>query len=757
LESVELYRRRHYLVAQLPDPQRRNRLSSWWRGVSGPLLAGFGLDAPPIPLREIEAAARQAEELRAQLRTVRLEVPEPGEIRWLYARAVRRGLVDEPPLAGWPDPRLRYVPHGNDLAVTSPSLAPLVEANFRNGGTREDEDRPWHRRYLRVETDSGVSYQTFAVVADAPQQFAFPGGLSEWLMVADQLPFPVDWAARIRAVPNQTAARSAIRHQRELAGQVAEYESEPAGPPPSLAAAMDAIDDERAQLAANPSEPELHVAMVYAVWADNLPELEQRVGWLQTLYRASEYHLPAPTGGQLDLFEALLPGSGTPRVCQDYRQYLLPRDLAAGMPFAGVGLGDPAGMLLGASRDAGCARPVLMDPAAGPRNDRDGSVAAFGALGSGKSYLAKRLAAAVLLRGGQMLLIDRTQAGEYVRFAKAMSDVGVTTQVVTIGTDDGLLLDPLRTFDGPDAAQAAVGYLGMVCGADPTSLEAATLTRAVRQVHDDGGRLVDVLGVLDALAKKGSEYRHARELSLRLAAIRENRYGAPAWGTTGASVRTDVDCTVIHLPNLAIPSRDVLLSEHLSRKLLAEQICSLGLLYLTTALARHVAYAHPDRFAALCLDEAWALTSTLPGQQLLLDVLRDGRKHNAAGWVFSQHPDDLTPDLRDLVSTRFVFGLSGDAAAAGLAWVGVDPSRPNVDLLESWAARREPDQRGNSGGRPPECLLRDASARIGHIQIAEAEIEAFRVGFESNPTRIPAPAQPTERREITAESTVGPA
>ena len=40
---------------------------------------------------------------------------------------------------------------------------------------------------------------------------------------------------------------------------------------------------------------------------DNLPELEQRTGWLQTLYRASEYHLPQPTGGQLDLFEAMLP------------------------------------------------------------------------------------------------------------------------------------------------------------------------------------------------------------------------------------------------------------------------------------------------------------------------------------------------------------------------------------------------------------------------------------------------------------------
>jgi hypothetical protein len=755
LETVELYRRRHYLCVQLPERRDGGRLRRRWRAAAGPVLSGFALSAPPIPLAEVRAALRHADDLRSQLRTVRLETPEPGEVGWLYARAARRGLAAEPPLSGWPEPRLRWLPrNGREPAVAAPSLAPLIESNIRNGGSAGDDDRPWHRRYLRVETDDGVSYQCFAAVADAPEQFGFPGGLSEWLLVADQLPFPVDWCARIRAVPNQAAARSATRQQRELAGQVAEYDAEPAGPPPSLAAAMDAVDDERAQLAANPSEPELHVAMVYAVWADSLPELERRAGWLTTLYRGSEYHLARPTGGQLDLFEAMLPGAGTPRVCDDYRQYLLPRDLAAGMPFAGVALGDTEGMLLGASRDAGCAVPALLDPAAGPRHDRDGSVAAFGTLGSGKSYLAKRLAATVLLRGGQVLLLDRTQAGEYVRFAHAMANLGVRTQVLAIDENANLLLDPLRVFSGPTATQTAAGYLGTVCGTDPTSLEAATLTRAVQRVHDDGGRLADVLGVLDGLADEGTEYRHARELSLRLASIAQNRFGAPVWGDTGDSISTDADCTVIHLPHLAIPSRDVLLSEHLSRKLLAEQVCSLGLLYLTVALAQQVAYAHPGRFAALGLDEAWALTYTLPGQQLLLDVLRDGRKHNAAAWVFSQHPNDLPGEARDLVSTRFVFGLTGTAAADGLRWLGVEPSRPNLDLLEAWAARRGADTVAGDGIEPPECLMRDAAGRIGRVQIAPAETHALHLGFESNPVRL---AAADDQTPPGAASTDGPA
>jgi hypothetical protein len=151
-----------------------------------------------------------------------------------------------------------------------------------------------------------------------------------------------------------------------------------------------------------------------------------------------------------------------------------------------------------------------------------------------------------------MLLIDRTQAGEYVRFADTMALAGIRTQLVTVDGAGALLLDPLRVFDGVDATQAANGYLGMLCGADPTSLEAATLARAIQNVHDAGGRLADVLVELDALARTGAEYRHARELSLRLAALSENPFGAPVWGD-GTSVDTDVDCTVVHLPNLAIP------------------------------------------------------------------------------------------------------------------------------------------------------------------------------------------------------------
>ena len=110
-------------------------------------------------------------------------------------------------------------------------------------------------------------------------------------------------------------------------------------------------------------------------------------------------------------------------------------------------------------------------------------------------------------------------------------------------------------------------------------------------------------------------------------------------------------------------------------------------------------------------------------------------------------PTTCRRELRDLISVRFVFGLTGEAAVSGLRWLGVDPSRENIDMLEQWAARREVVS-GPDGDyvphEPPECLLRDAAGRVGRIQVLDAETELLRAGFESNPTRLAA-RPPTSR------------
>src|SRR2546428_11105148 len=87
------------------------------------------------------------------------------------------------------------------------------------------------------------------------------------------------------------------------------------------------------------------------------------------------------------------------------------------MPFGAAAVGDPHGALIACCTDAGTFRPVLFDPAYGSGINRSGSLGAFGALGSGKSYFMKSVVHATLARGGRGAVLDRTAAGEDVRLA----------------------------------------------------------------------------------------------------------------------------------------------------------------------------------------------------------------------------------------------------------------------------------------------------------------------------------------------------
>ena len=154
-----------------------------------------------------------------------------------------------------------------------------------------------------------------------------------------------------------------------------------------------------------------------SIAAPSLAELEDKSAALVSMFEPQEYGLARPTGGQAALLRSMLPGTAVAPVCHDYTQFMLARDLAAGSPFCGPEVGDPTGLLLGLSLDGGTGTPVLFDPAFGPRANASPSLAAVGRLGSGKSFFLKRLCWDTVARGGQVVTIDRTRSGEYVRFA----------------------------------------------------------------------------------------------------------------------------------------------------------------------------------------------------------------------------------------------------------------------------------------------------------------------------------------------------
>lgn len=709
LVANSVHERRWFLAVQLPDSRGGRRMLDRLRAASAEVAATFGA-SPTVPgpsrVAELTAQAGLIEEQLSQ--HLDLRALDAGEVRWLYERAVLRGLAD-PPL---PQP---------GAGGGRPSVIRLDrDAIYFEGGRRSDPGRPPHWRYLTVEhPDHGTAHQAFSCLAEIPAAWTFPYGSGEWLWhLDDQLPFPLDWAVRIETVDNQTARRRALRAKRNLVGQLTEPGGDPAGPATTLSAATDAVDEHRARLESNPALPALRATTIVVVAHRDLGEVEHRVGVLEAAFRAAEFNFYRPTGAQLACFASMLPAAPALPVTREYAQDLLSDGLASAMPFAGSGVGDPGGMLLGTSLDGLSPRPVFLDPEHGPRDlDRSGSLAAVGELGAGKSFLAKTLAHHTVAMGGQVVAIDRTERGEYVRLAEVAAG---SSQVVEISADAQVCLDPFQVFHTDELRlRYGVGFITLLTATPPGSTAGAHCYRAAQgtleRAAESGSpaRLVDVIGDLEAAGGPGAEVAN------KLQALAGISYGRLVLGNSGPPVDLEADYVCFHVPGLRLPRRQAGRDEQLPEELLGQAI-----LYLVAAFSRQVLFRNRNRFAALLLDEAHALTASAQGHALVMDLIRDGRKHFAAVWAFSQLPGDLTgesdgDDIDALLGYRVVFRQSAQSAGAALRFLGSDSRDDSLDTVTSLGTG--------------ECLMRDPKGRLGLVRIAVPDDPAVAAAFSTTP------------------------
>jgi hypothetical protein len=107
-----------------------------------------------------------------------------------------------------------------------------------------------------------------------------------------------------------------------------------------------------------------------------------------------------------------------------------------------------------------------------------------------------------------------------------------------------------------------------------------------------------------------------------------------------------------------------------------------------------------------------------------MDLIRDGRKHYAAVWAFSQLPTDLTAedgsdDIDALLGYRLVFRQSTQTAADALRFLGSDSRDQNVETVTSLGTG--------------ECLMRDPAGRLGLVRIAAPDDPAVATAFSTTP------------------------
>ncbi|MER6075913.1 ATP-binding protein [Streptomyces sp. NPDC001817] len=724
---MELTGRTDWLAVPLPATSHRDMLAAAFRAARAETSTALGLMPAPISIEEINERAAQAEQMQARWPTgVTMRPATEAEILWIYGHSARRGLAEP------------FLPDGTEPAVRGRgrTVAALGEVLLAEGGTDFDTRRtvpgnPFQRRYLQVSSEWGDSYQGLLALSEMPEAFALPG--AAYLQQLDDLAYPVDWAARLVITPGRKAEAKSRRRARHLRAQAAEYEGDPAGPPASIAKNQADNDEFRERISSSEREVEIQAMVTLAVWGTSPDDVQNRAAALAHDFGATDYTFARPVGEQANLWRAMLPGCRTPRVMTGYAQTLLSRDFALAMPWCGSALGDDRGGLFGLQLASGGARPVLIDPARGPRENASASMAFIGELGAGKSVGLKTAVYNVLARGhqigkpssrGRVVIVDRTKEEEWVRFARACPG---TTQVIRIDQQAEVSLDPLRLFNANSpkiAARFCESFLTLLLGVKPMDLEGVALSEAVETVLD--GPKPSMRRLVDELVERGKDDVAARNLARKLKAVARKDLAAVVFDDTLPVVDTQrADAVVFAVNSLQLPKKAELASEHRIERLEFEKVLGRAVMYLIAAVARETAMASKEEFAVAVFDETWYLTSSDEGLELLLELMRDGRKHNAAAYVASHDPDDIGPAgsekgqiIRGLIPHRLMFRQTTRALAVrGLDFLGVDSTDP--DLLDLVTSGLSPidlpeDERIARAG---ECLYRDLAGRIGLMKV----------------------------------------
>ncbi|MFF0220086.1 ATP-binding protein [Streptomyces vinaceus] len=745
LDGQEMHERTVWLAVPLPG--KTGATAGALGAVYTEVSAALGLPPVPVSRGEVLAAREAAGRLQTSLGGgLALRPAAPAEIVWMVQHAVHRGLQQPLLSDAAASPLYGSRLHGGRLM--SPSYADLGQVRLAEGGQEHrPDDRKRHsagswwrsaagisplgRLWLQIESEAGTGYQAHLVLAELPP--AVTAAASDVLAQLEGLPFPVDVSVDLRVVAANKARAQVQRKKRELLDQAGQYGAQPTGLPHSLPEAAGDLEEQDARMARTSVEVEVQSVTVLTVWGPDAATCDGRARELSAALASGDYRAVRPIGMQEELFVLGLPGGVRAPKLGQFTQHQLSEDWAACGALTVSRVGDPNGILIGRNLDCGTLRPVLLNPADAPQVNASASSAVIGELGAGKSTLEKLIAAAVVDRGGQAIVIDRTPLREWSRFAKAA--MGDHSQVIDAAQAQ-LSIDPLRVFGGAVGAHYALSYLTLQLGVGAMTAAGAVLHHAVEEVA--GGHepsMGKVLTVLSALASAGgSRADAAATMADLLRIVASNPLAAMVFHSTlpVVSLTGDLgaDMVVVTTAGLTLPPREAFADAEVLRQQPMEALIGRAVLYLLAAIARQAAFTDPTRFCLVSLDEVYWLTSSAEGSALVHEILHDGRKHGAGVSLGAHDEEELGKDA-GLVAYRYLARTTDRTRAAkGLRFLGLDGD--DEDLLRLVTTGLSPV---GQAGREGEMLLRDPRMQVGRIQVIAPQVPRLREHLFTTPGR----------------------
>jgi AAA-like domain len=639
----------------------------------------------------------KADDVRRSLQGshLRAVTASANEVAWLISKPL------------WPtmDPPAPTSTPGNQW--DRGSLNSLVDTTITNG-----------RRYLQVDqmADDGTivpGYTATLCFSRFPDVLVFPDQ-EPWIHFAATLAFPVEFSSRFLVVPANKVAKDVSRKLADAKDQSAHIAETGAGVPLAVQEQLNTATLLEYTVTKD-RVPWIYGRHRLIVTADSPEQLAARCKTTIEHYRDLSIDVVWPTAEQFDLLCEALPGDKVRSRAYYQRQDL--RLLGGGMTTASSEVGDQpsggrgwSGPLVGDTTSR-VRHPVFFSPHLGIALNNPPGVAITGSPGGGKSFFAFTLAYQMAMQGVWTIYIDpKADAKPIVN----LPGLGEPKLFDLRAGNDGML-DPFSLGDTrSESTLLALETMRLLLGGNLTEDREEALVLAIEQVAGEPspslGKVVDLLSANQTSAG-------ARNLGAVLRTIRELPFARLCFANQGgAKIRPEDGLTIITLLGLDLPAANANTDDYSYENRLAVSV-----MYLLTRYARRLMLnldkSHPK---AICIDEAWAITSTPQGAKLIPEVARMGRSHNTALVLVSQNAGDLMEEsVTNSISTKFAFrSKTAGEIKDVLELLGIADTEPHRQAVRDL----------NNG----ECLVQDIFGRVARVQIDPWNAQ-MREAFDTNP------------------------
>lgn len=686
-----------YILLELPISSDIGDLEELWTHMRDVATRAFlTLKPAEMPLRYKKAAKEAEEIIFAQMNKHKFKRITFKDLDFLIRKNVLKTEALPQPL---PDRESGFF---NPAAIAAFSDGVLIDESIN---------------YVKItDTHGREHYQTFLHFVDLPQTVS---PLGENVFSVNEFHYTFDSIIHFEIFTSHEAKNILEDKKRLLKGQ--RIEANQANHETSINEQTGLEMSSVLQSKLDSGKTLAKMAITISLAHKDNKELKARASQVMSHFLQMNYRVVRPLSLQYDSLMSFIPGAEpiTPMIACD------PAYIASLGPHFSVELGDPDGFHIGRSGQI----PVKYKPGRAAKElNKTNAVLITGALGAGKSVVAKLLAFLTLLANGYVLAIDPKE--EYAPFIELLSErfgeeiVNRLVNTVDLSPRGGIALNPF-TFSSVDinAYTIAQSYLSLALNATGKESRIIAISQALDKLFKmniEHRNMYTYMDCLDQISKEHPREK-IREEALQaldlIQAMEHTDIGSMSFGKQNEVFFKDqVRMLIINIKEIPRPKADVKPSEYTE----AERQ-GIALLYLVAAISREVAFALPRELPKnIIFDEAWVIASLSEGERLLEEIIRIGRSYNLIPVIISQNNSDVDrPVFVNNTSQVFCFRTqSAEETKTGLRILGADPEVVSANTFASL----------ESG----QCLFRDNMGRIGWLKV-ELLPEYLEKVFDSKP------------------------